>query len=218
MLTVPPARPCVDLGRGILERQPDALGDGETFVAAGVVEHDGELLAAEPADQVERPELGASGRRENLQHAIANGVAEAVVDRLEVIEVGEQHRRRPRLGVAPLAERHHRLDKGAAVGDAGERIDQRRGLVAQLGALLRHRQQDEGDRDGEQQRLEAQHGEPHAVEHLVRRCPRQHLRQRECAAGTARRGRTEGRSRASARPAARCGRARTRRPSPRCRR
>jgi hypothetical protein len=28
------------------------------------------------------------------------------------------------------------------------------GLMAELGALLRHRQQDEGDRDGEKERLE----------------------------------------------------------------
>ncbi len=59
------------------------------------------------------------------------------------------------------------LQKGAAIGDAGERIDQRRGLVAVLGAFLRHRQQDESDRDREQQRLEAEHGEPNALEHLV---------------------------------------------------
>ena len=70
------------------------------------------------------------------------------------------------------------LQEGAAVGDAGQRIDQRGGLVAQLGALLRHRQQDEGDRDGEQQRLEAEHREPDAVEHLIGRRPRQDLRQR----------------------------------------
>ena len=83
-----------------------------------------------------------------------------------------------------------RFEEGAAVGDAGQRIDQRRGLVAQLGALLRHRQQDEGDGDGEQQRLEAQHRQPHAVEHLVGRRPRQHLRRAACAAGTARHART----------------------------
>ena len=67
------------------------------------------------------------------------------------------------------------LQERAAIGDAGQRIDHGRGLVAMLGALLRHRQEDEGDRDGEQQRLEAEHREPHAFEQLVvARQPRQH--------------------------------------------
>ena len=39
-----------------------------------------------------------------------------------------------------------------------EESDEGRGLVAVLGALLRHRQQDERDCDSEQQCLEAQHG------------------------------------------------------------
>ena len=66
------------------------------------------------------------------------------------------------------------VQERAPVGDAGQRIDHGRGLVAVFGALLGHRQQDEGDRDGEQQRLEAEHRQPDAVEHLVGRRPRQH--------------------------------------------
>ena len=58
--------------------------------------HDGELLAAEPADQIVGAELGTGGFGENLQHVVADGMAEAIVDRLEVVEIGEQHRDRQR--------------------------------------------------------------------------------------------------------------------------
>ena len=39
-------------------------------------------------------ELGAGDLGENLQHMVADGVAEAVVDRLEMVEIGQQHRDR----------------------------------------------------------------------------------------------------------------------------
>ena len=131
-------RTAIDLGGGGFERQPDALGDGEAFVAAGIIDHDGEFLAAETPDQVAGAELGVGRFGENLQHMVAHGVAEAIVDRLEVVEIGEQHRGRTAFRLLPLAQRHDLFKERPAVGNAGERIDQRRGLVAQLGALLRH--------------------------------------------------------------------------------
>ena len=62
------------------------------------------------------------GASEDLQHAIADGVSEPVIDRFEVIEVDEHRmaaetRRRdawPQLGAV--------LQEGPAVGDPGERI------------------------------------------------------------------------------------------------
>ena len=57
MLTVPPtARPSTSAAASS-KAQPDALGDGEAFLATRVVEHDGEFLAAQPADQVGGSEL-----------------------------------------------------------------------------------------------------------------------------------------------------------------
>ena len=119
------------------------------------------------------------------------GVAETIVDRFEIVEVEQHHRGRTRIGRLALELRFAVLQEGAAVGDAGQRIDQRRGLVAVLGALFRHRQQDEGDRDREQQRLEAQHGEPDALEHLVARSATTAASRRTaCATDKARRART----------------------------
>ena len=79
-----------------------------------------------------------------------------------------------------MALRHLRgiVQESAAIGDAGERVDHGGGAMTQFGAFLRHRQQDEGDRDREQQRLERQYGQPHAAEHAVVRRPWQHRDQR----------------------------------------
>ena len=55
------------------------------------------------------------------------------------------------------ASKRATFEEGAAVCEAGQRIDHRRGLVPQLGALLGHGEQNEGDGDGEQQCLETQH-------------------------------------------------------------
>ena len=57
-----------------------------------VVEQDRELVAAEPGDRVAGPQVAASSRRAKRdQQLVADGVAEAVVDELEAVEVEEQH-------------------------------------------------------------------------------------------------------------------------------
>ena len=66
-----------------------------------VLEQDGELVAAEPRGGV----LGAQAGRQSLggraQQLVADRVAEAVVDRLEVVEIDEDHRELT--AVAPAA-------------------------------------------------------------------------------------------------------------------
>ena len=83
-----------------------------------------------------------------------------------------------------------RFEKRAAVGDAGQRVDHGRRLVAQLGTLFRHREQDEGDGDREQQRFEAQHREPNAARRPGWSATTAAMRRAACAAGTAHRART----------------------------
>ncbi len=80
MLTVPPTGLPSTSKAASSNDKPDALGDRQALVAAGIVEHDGEFLAAEAADQIARAELGAGGLGKDLQHAVADGMAEAVVD------------------------------------------------------------------------------------------------------------------------------------------
>ena len=64
------------------------------------------------------------------QQRVADGVAEAVVDRLEVIEIEEEHGdRRPLAGPARQRVAHAVLEQ-RAIGEAGQRIVER--LVGEL--------------------------------------------------------------------------------------
>ena len=57
-----------------------------------VLDHHRELVAAEPRDEILGPQAGAQPQRDRDQQLVAGGMAEAVVDRLEVVEVDEQDR------------------------------------------------------------------------------------------------------------------------------
>ena len=95
-------------------------------------QHERELVAAEAADRVHRPQRLAQQLDQPHEHGVAGGVALAVVDRLEVVEVEHGERERPararRLGQLRLQA----LVEPAAVERAGERVDAReqRELVA----------------------------------------------------------------------------------------
>ena len=61
---------------------------------ADVLEQHGELVAAEPRDGVAGAQAGLEPPRDRHQQLVARGVAEAVVDDLEAVEVEEERRRR----------------------------------------------------------------------------------------------------------------------------
>ena len=73
------------------------------------LQQDGELVAAEPGQRVAGPESGADALGDRHQELVAGVVAEAVVDDLEPVDVGEQH------GVALVAA----LATGAGRGRGG---------------------------------------------------------------------------------------------------
>ena len=56
------------------------------------MDQDRELVAAEPRGGVDRAHAVLQPPRDLLQHLVAGGVPEAVVDVLEVVDVEEQHR------------------------------------------------------------------------------------------------------------------------------
>ena len=151
----------------------DAFRQDDRILTPDIAQHDREFLAAEPPEQVRRADRLARTLGENLKHAVANGMTEPVIDRLEVVEVHQQHRRR--VGGRRVAAREFGVvEERSAVGDAGQRVDHRRGPMQEFGALFRHRQQDEGNRYGEHQRFEAQRRQPYALERLIGGRPRQH--------------------------------------------
>ena len=92
----------------------DALGDGVGLHAAAVVlEQHGELVAAETRRGVRRARaVGQAGGR-GAQQLVAGGVADAVVDGLEAVEVDEEH---AQLGLA--ADRDVEARAGGGRGTA----------------------------------------------------------------------------------------------------
>ena len=84
-----------------------------------------------------------------------------------MIEVDQQHADRPVALDLLLQQSLGIGQEGATIEQAGQRIDHRGGLVAQLGALLRHREQDERGRDRHQESFKAQHVDPGARQDVV---------------------------------------------------
>jgi hypothetical protein len=131
--------PPVDDERGAQRRDRPLGHRGGVGVLAHVLEEHGELVAAEPRDGVAAARGAEQARGHLDEQAVAVGVAERVVDRLEAVEVEDEHGDAPRVAVAagagerrgqPLAEAH-------AVGEPGERVVVRlpRELGLELGAL-----------------------------------------------------------------------------------
>ena len=118
---------------GELERlgqcHQDAARDRLGTNAVGVLQQERELVAAQPARGV----LGAQDAGEALgdeaQQLVTGGMAERVVDVLEVVEIHEQGRD-PAGAVAPDQRVREPIDEQDAVRQAGQRVVQR--LVAQL--------------------------------------------------------------------------------------
>ena len=104
-----------DLGRGVGERHADAFGERARGRLAFVRQQDGEFLAAEAARKIVRAEAAVQRRGKDRQHPVADRVAVDVVDRLEAIEIGDQH--------------SDRLAARRAPGDRGLRVDHERAPV-----------------------------------------------------------------------------------------
>ena len=86
------SRPSASTGSSIaLQQLVRDLGD---VVARGVVQQHDELVAAEARHDVARAQAGGDARRHGLQQAVADQVAQRIVDALEVVEVDEQQRQR----------------------------------------------------------------------------------------------------------------------------
>ena len=108
----------VDLER-LLERGDQPLGDHAAALrAAGAGRQHGELVAAEAGEQVVAPERGAHAVGHVAEEAVAVGMAERVVDGLEVVEVDQQQRQLLVLG-ARAGPARGRAARAAAAGSAG---------------------------------------------------------------------------------------------------
>ncbi len=57
---------------------------------AGIGQHDGELLAAQPPGDIQFPQATAQHIGQDPQHAVADGVSMGIIDQLEAVEVHHQ--------------------------------------------------------------------------------------------------------------------------------
>ena len=105
-------------------RQPalHALGHAHRILASAAVHDDRELLAAEPADHVLRPDDRAQALGEEAQQLVADGVAVHVVDVLEVVDVEHEHRERPMRAARLLQRLQQPLVEDAVVEEARQRV------------------------------------------------------------------------------------------------
>src|SRR4029077_20050010 len=90
-----------------------------------VLQQDAELVPADPGDGVARPTLELQTLRGGDQQLVARVVPQAVVDRLEAIQVQQEDR-----GPTPRARRTserviHAVAEDGAVRQAGQRIVER---------------------------------------------------------------------------------------------
>ena len=92
------------------------------FSSVDVLEQDAEFVAAEASACVTATGACREALGKGDEQAIAGLVPEAVVDRLEVVDVEEEHRDRLRLAASPLERVLDAIGKERTVGQAGKRI------------------------------------------------------------------------------------------------
>jgi hypothetical protein len=129
------------------ERGGDAAGDRDRGGLAGQVAGDeDELVAAEPRDGVGRAQDAPQARGDLDEQAVAALVPEAVVDRLEAVDVEVQDRDRAALALALGQRLLEAFDEERAVRQTGERVGQRLAQALGLDAVALDRgRQDVGD-------------------------------------------------------------------------
>ena len=94
----------------IIDRRVDRLAQPLGDVDRLALHHDDELVAAEAGEHVVVAQRRAQATGDRLQQLVADLVAEAVVDRLEVVEVDEQHGDLAELGGRePVVEDVHQV-------------------------------------------------------------------------------------------------------------
>src|ERR1051326_7125931 len=98
----------------------DALGHGAGAAEVRVREDDRELVAAEAGEEVGRAQRLAHGAAELGEDDVADGVAERIVDLLEVVDVEHQERERQRVDAGALDLLRQLPAEVALVPDAGE--------------------------------------------------------------------------------------------------
>jgi len=115
---------------GLVHGVQDAAGRRLRAHGIGLVHQHHELVAAQARDGVDLAQAGLQPLGHVHQHAVAELVAQGVVDVLEAVEVGEQQRKGRALALRHGDGELHPVGQHAAVGQAGQRVGARQRLDA----------------------------------------------------------------------------------------
>ena len=119
---------------GSADRLQDLGGHvGGVGGALDLRQHHHELVAADAADGVHHAQLPHQALGDLLQHLVAGGVAERVVDVLEAVQVDEHHRGLLAVALARGQRLGEPVFQQAAVGQPGQRVVVGEVLRARLG-------------------------------------------------------------------------------------
>ena len=110
-----------DVGR-LAHGLDGAAGNRGRDLRRRALEEDRELVAAEAGDGVARSQQGPETLGDDAQQAVTRGMPEAVVDRLEVVEVDAQHGRVRAIGLALRQRGSDAISEDRPVRQAGERV------------------------------------------------------------------------------------------------
>src|SRR5205814_6388284 len=127
-------RPVLDHDPGVRKRYAHALGR-EHAILQRTRQQSREFLAPDSAREVADPQRVDHVGGEQFENLVARRVAEAIVDRLEMIDVEAQYRYGPTGSGFALDHARARLREAATVEHAGQRIHRSRRLVRRHGAL-----------------------------------------------------------------------------------
>src|SRR4051812_20150947 len=105
-----------------LDRRAHALGHQSGSIHMGAGQNHQEFLAAEAPEDVDAAQPLAGDVRQFLQHRIAGGVAERVVDRLEVVDIEKADGERLAQPLRARALARQRIEHEAAVVAAGQLV------------------------------------------------------------------------------------------------
>ena len=128
-------RPAARLEAVELDTTPCALRDDAGACELGLRHHDGELVATEARQALLPPDALARDLDDRAQYAVARGVAEAIVDLLEAVDVEEQERQWPGVAAAARDFAREEVHQIPAVERAREAVHDRE--LVQLLVVLR---------------------------------------------------------------------------------
>ena len=107
----------------LAERRDHTVGDiGDHLGPRDLLDDHGELVAAEAGDGVDGAQHAAQPVGDGDEQPVAGGVAEAVVDRLEVVQIDEQHRGAGVALLQPLQRTVQPDGEQCPVAQAGEGV------------------------------------------------------------------------------------------------